>query len=197
MKLKIKEFSNYLVDFSVVNFQKSLGNKVIILDVGCGEGEFIVELASRHPGKEFLGVEIKYGRIIKCLRRTKLNGLSNLKFALCDATIFIEKILPSNSLNKVFINNPDPWPKEKHQKNKLIRASFLKALYSKMKRKGALYIKTDSREYFEKIKEDIKKTKFSIDRTKNNFDSTLSLTKFQELYKKEDRKILGVKLIKK
>ena len=197
MKLKIKEFSNYLVDFSVVNFQKSLGNKVIILDVGCGEGEFIVELASRHPGKEFLGVEIKYGRIIKCLRRTKLNGLSNLKFALCDATIFIEKILPSNSLNKVFINNPDPWPKEKHQKNKLIRASFLKALYSKMKRKGALYIKTDSREYFEKIKEDIKKTKFSIDRTKNNFDSSLTLTKFQELYKKENRKILGVKLIKK
>ena len=197
MKLKIKEFSNYLVDFSVVNFQKSLGNKVIILDVGCGEGEFIAELASRHPGKEFLGVEIKYGRIIKCLRRTKLNGLSNLKFALCDATIFIEKILPSNSLNKVFINNPDPWPKEKHQKNKLIRASFLKALYSKMKRKGALYIKTDSREYFEKIKEDIKKTKFSIDRTKNNFDSSLTLTKFQELYKKEDRKILGVKLIKK
>jgi tRNA (guanine-N7-)-methyltransferase len=197
MKLKIKEFSNYLVDFSVANFQKSLGNKVIILDVGCGEGEFIVELASRHPGKEFLGVEIKYGRIIKCLRRTKLNGLSNLKFALCDATIFIEKILPSNSLNKVFINNPDPWPKEKHQKNKLIRASFLKALYSKMKRKGALYIKTDSREYFEKIKEDIKKTKFSIDRTKNNFDSSLTLTKFQELYKKGDRKILGVKLIKK
>jgi len=197
MKLKIKEFSNYLVDFSVVNFQKSLGNKVIILDVGCGEGEFIVELASRHPGKEFLGVEIKYGRIIKCLRRTKLNGLSNLKFALCDATIFIEKILPSNSLNKVFINNPDPWPKEKHQKNKLIRASFLKALYSKMKRKGALYIKTDSKEYFEKIKEDIKKTKFSIDRTKNNFDSSLTLTKFQELYKKGDRKILGVKLIKK
>lgn len=197
MKLKIKEFSNYLVDFSVVNFQKSLGNKVIILDVGCGEGEFIVELASRHPGKEFLGVEIKYGRIIKCLRRTKLNGLSNLKFALCDAAIFIEKILPSNSLNKVFINNPDPWPKEKHQKNKLIRASFLKALYSKMKRKGALYIKTDSREYFEKIKEDIKKTKFSIDRTKNNFDSSLTLTKFQELYKKGDRKILGVKLIKK
>jgi len=197
MKLKIKEFSNYLVDFSVANFQKSLGNKVIILDVGCGEGEFIVELASRHPGKEFLGVEIKYGRIIKCLRRTKLNGLSNLKFALCDATIFIEKILPSNSLNKVFINNPDPWPKEKHQKNKLIRASFLKALYSKMKRKGALYIKTDSKEYFEKIKEDIKKTKFSIDRTKNNFDSSLTLTKFQELYKKGDRKILGVKLIKK
>ena len=197
MKLKIKELSKYLVDFSEVNFQKSLSNKVIVLDIGCGEGEFIAELASRHPDKEFLGVEIKYGRIIKCLRKTKLNDLSNLKFALCDATIFIEKILPSNSLNKVFINNPDPWPKEKHQKNKLIRASFLKALYSKMKRKGALYIKTDSREYFEKIKEDIKKTKFSIDRTKNNFDSSLTLTKFQELYKKGDRKILGVKLIKK
>ena len=155
-----------------------------------------MELASRHPGKEFLGVEIKYGRIIKCLRRTKLNGLSNLKFALCDATIFIEKILPSNSLNKVFINNPDPWPKEKHQKNKLIRASFLKALYSKMKRKGSMNL-YKNRQHVEKIKEDIKKTKFSIDRTKNNFDSSLTLTKFQELYKKGDRKILGVKLIKK
>jgi len=197
MKLKIKELSKYLVDFSEVNFQKSLSNKVIVLDIGCGEGEFIAELASRHPDKEFLGVEIKYGRIIKCLRKTKLNDLSNLKFALCDATIFIEKILPSNSLNKVFINNPDPWPKEKHEKNKLIRPSFLRSLYSKMKRKSALYIKTDSRDYFKKIKEDIKKTKFSIDTTKNNFDSSLTLTKFQELYKKGDRKILGVKLIKK
>ena len=197
MKLKIKELSKYLVDFSEVNFQKSLSNKIIVLDIGCGEGEFIAELASRHPDKEFLGVEIKYGRIIKCLRKTKLNDLSNLKFALCDATIFIEKILPSNSLNKVFINNPDPWPKEKHEKNKLIRPSFLRSLYSKMKRKSALYIKTDSRDYFKKIKEDIKKTKFSIDTTKNNFDSSLTLTKFQELYKKGDRKILGVKLIKK
>tara|TARA_B110000438_G_scaffold76751_1_gene76935 strand:- start:911 stop:1504 length:594 start_codon:yes stop_codon:yes gene_type:complete len=197
MKLKIKELSKYLVDFSEVNFQKSLSNKVIVLDIGCGEGEFIAELASRHPDKEFLGVEIKYGRIIKCLRKAKLNDLSNLKFALCDATIFIEKILPSNSLNKVFINNPDPWPKEKHEKNKLIRPSFLRSLYSKMKRKSALYIKTDSRDYFKKIKEDIKKTKFSIDTTKNNFDSSLTLTKFQELYKKGDRKILGVKLIKK
>jgi len=197
MKLKIKEFSKYLVDFSEINFQKSLSNKVIVLDIGCGEGEFIAELASRHPDKEFLGVEIKYGRIIKCLRKTKLNNLSNLKFALCDATIFIEKILPPNSLNKVFINNPDPWPKEKHEKNKLIRPSFLKSLYSKMKRKSALYIKTDSTDYFKKIKEDIKKTKFSIDTTKNNFDSSLTLTKFQELYKKGDRKILSVKLIKK
>ena len=66
-----------------------------------------------------------------------------------------------------------------------------------MKRKSALYIKTDSTDYFKKIKEDIKKTKFSIDTTKNNFDSSLTLTKFQELYKKGDRKILSVKLIKK
>ena len=51
MKLKIKEFSKYLVDFSEINFQKSLSNKVIVLDIGCGEGEFIAELASRHPDK--------------------------------------------------------------------------------------------------------------------------------------------------
>ena len=197
MKLKINKISKHLIDFTTVDFEKSLLKKNTILDIGCGEGEFIVKLASLYPKRQFIGVEIKYGRIIKCLKKAHVCKLDNLKFVLCDATLFTTKILHSKSINKVFINNPDPWPKEKHQKNRLVDLELLTGIYEKLKRRGSLVIKTDSSEYFKEIKRNILKTNFSIDKSQDRLDSSTSLTKFQKLYREANKKIYSIKVQKK
>lgn len=197
MKLKIDKFPEYLINFTTVDFDKYFLNKNTILDIGCGEGEFIVDLASLFPKRQFIGVEIKYGRIIKCLKKAHTNKLHNVKFALCDATLFTTKVLKSNSINKVFINNPDPWPKEKHQKNRLVNLELLTGIYQKLKRKGSLIVKTDSNEYFREIKRTILKTNLSPDKSIDLLDSSIPLTKFQKFYKKYDKKIYSIKVLKK
>jgi tRNA (guanine-N7-)-methyltransferase len=197
MKLKIKNFTEHLIDYSSISFLESLKGKNVILDIGCGEGEFITELASRYPKKKFIGLEIKYGRIMKCLKRAKLWNLYNLGFSICDATIFMNKIIPNESLNKVFVNNPDPWPKEKHHKNRLVNSNFLNIIYKKLKRRGNLYIKTDDKEYYRYIKSNVKNTSLIEDESLGFIDNLVPLTKFQELYIRNEKKIYSMKLLKK
>ena len=196
MKLKIEKFSKFLLDFTNVRFVEFINKKNVILDIGCGEGEFLIKLANLYPNKQFLGVEIKYGRIMKCLKKSDLDNIKNIKFAICDANLFVEKILSDETLNKVFINNPDPWPKDKHEKNRILKVPFLNSLHKKLKRRGSLYIKTDSKKYFNYIIKNIKKTKFELDTSENKFDNSLELTKFQKLYKKDKKKIYSIKFKK-
>lgn len=197
MKLKIKKYSNFLLDYTNINFLNFISKKNVVLDIGCGEGEFLAKLAQLYPKKQFLGIEIKYGRIMKCVKKCDSLRLRNLKFVICDANIFIDKILPNSSLNKVFINNPDPWPKDRHKKNRILRDSFLNIIYQRLKRKGNLYIKTDSKKYYNFLQDNIKKTRFELDNSSNKFDNSLEYTKFQEFYKKNNKKIYSVKFKKK
>ncbi|MEE2701681.1 MAG: tRNA (guanosine(46)-N7)-methyltransferase TrmB [Thermodesulfobacteriota bacterium] len=198
MNLRINKYKQYLVDISLASSLSSFSRgKNISLDIGCGNGEFIAELALRNPTKYFIGLEIKYGRIIKCLKKAEINKLDNLKFILCDASLLIKEIIPKRSLNKVFINNPDPWPKDRHEKNRLIDSTFLANVHKAMKRKGLLYIKTDDTIYMKTIRRELSKTKFVINKKKSPFDKELPSTKFQELFLSRKKKIYSLKLEKK
>ena len=197
MKLKIKELSKYLINYTSIKFSDSLKNYNVILDIGCGEGEFISRLAYQYPKKKFIGIEIKYGRILKSLKKARALNLSNLGFVISDATIFIDKALPDKSINKIFINNPDPWPKDKHHKNRLLNSDFIQLLHRKLKRKGNVYIKTDDINYFKYIKVNVNNSNFIKDDTKSYIDLFLPSTKFQEFYKKNNKPIYSMKLLKK
>ena len=197
MKLKIKELYKYLINYTSIKFSDSLKNYNVILDIGCGEGEFISRLAYQYPKKKFIGIEIKYGRILKCLKKARALNLSNLGFVISDATIFIDKALPDKSINKIFINNPDPWPKDKHHKNRLLNSDFIQLLHRKLKRKGNVYIKTDDINYFKYIKVNVNHSNFIKDDTKSYIDLFLPSTKFQEFYKKNNKPIYSMKLLKK
>ena len=198
MNLKIDKFPHLLIDPSTLECEEFIScKKYIVLDIGCGEGEFILDLATNNPRKTFIGLEIKYGRIVKCLKKTKSNGLSNIRFILGDASILVNEVLPKDSLNKVFINNPDPWPKDKHRNNRIINSLLLNSLFLSIKRKGCLYIKTDSKEYYKEIKNQLKETKFRFELDNSLFDKSLPSTKFQEFYKKNKKKIFSIKLTKR
>jgi len=179
MNLRINKYPKYLIDISLASSLKNFTkDKNTSLDIGCGDGELLTELALNNPSKYFIGLEIKYGRIVKSLKKAELNKLKNLKFIFCDANLLIKEIIPKNSLNKVFINNPDPWPKDKHEKNRLINSNFLMNLH-------------------EIIKKEITKTRFATSTKKSLFDKTLPNTKFQKLFLKENKKIYSLKLQKK
>tara|TARA_Y100001970_G_C14247977_1_gene869664 strand:- start:3738 stop:4334 length:597 start_codon:yes stop_codon:yes gene_type:complete len=197
MKLKINQFSRYLIDpslsSSLKNFTKG---RSIYLDIGCGDGEFVTELAEKYPKKYFVGIEIKYGRIIKCLKKAKLNKNHNLRYMLADASIMLNQIIPPNSINKIFINNPDPWPKEKHEKNRILNSMFFTVLHKALKRRGFLYIKTDDRGYKSFIEKQISKSQFKKNNNLTRFDKSLPLTKFQKLYLNNNKRIYSFKLEK-
>ena len=106
--------------------------------------------------------------------------LNNLKFILSDATLLIDQIIPPKSLNKIFINNPDPWPKEKHEKNRILNSEFLKSLYKSLKRKGLLYITTDSIKYRNSIEKEVSILNFKKNNKLSNFDTKLPATRFQK-----------------
>jgi tRNA (guanine-N7-)-methyltransferase len=198
MNLRINKYPKYLIDISLASSLKNFTkDKNTSLDVGCGDGELLTELALNNPSKYFIGLEIKYGRIVKSLKKAELNKLKNLKFIFCDANLLIKEIIPKNSLNKVFINNPDPWPKDKHEKNRLINSNFLMNLHEIIKRRGFLYIKTDDKKYMKIIKKEITKTRFATSTKKSLFDKTLPNTKFQKLFLKENKKIYSLQLQKK
>ena len=161
MNLRIKKYNKNLIDISIIDEVVKFNNlSDISLDIGSGEGEFITELAIKNPKDFFIGVEIKYGRILKSLKKVHNLGLRNIKF----------------------IHDPDPWPKDKHIDKRIIKTDFLNKLYKVLKRKGKVIIKTDSQDYLNFIKEEINNSKFKI--WKKNEELMLPLSKFQKNYNK-------------
>mgnify|MGYP001158527520 FL=1 len=183
MSLRIKKYNKNLIDISIIDEVVKFNNlSDISLDIGSGEGEFITELAIKNPEDFFIGVEIKYGRILKSLKKVHNLGLRNIKFIHGDINHMPGTILFSKNIRKIFINNPDPWPKDKHINKRIIKTDFLNKLYKVLKRKGKVIIKTDSQDYLNFIKEEINNSKFKI--WKKNEELMLPLSKFQKNYNK-------------
>jgi len=114
-----------------------------VLDIGCGMGETTLALAARHPENDYLGVEVHRPGVGRLLRGARERDLRNLRVICHDAVEVIRHQLPDNSLDEVFILFPDPWPKKKHHKRRLVSAAFLASLLPKMKDHARLYLATD------------------------------------------------------
>ena len=126
MNLRIKKYSRNLFDISIIDEVIKINDlENISLDIGSGEGEFISKLAKENPKDFFIGIEIKYGRILKSLKRVDNFGLKNIKFIYGDISNLLGTVLILKNLKKIFINNPDPWPKDKHIKKRIIKSDLL------------------------------------------------------------------------
>lgn len=119
------------------------------LEIGFGEGEFIAEIADRFPAWNYIGIEVKYYRFKKALRLAESKGSENLKLIHIEAHIALQELFCPAIFDKVYINFPDPWPKEKHVKHRLINHEFLKNLHFVMKENAELEFVSDSGDYIE------------------------------------------------
>jgi tRNA (guanine-N7-)-methyltransferase len=121
------------------------------VELGSGDGSFLVNYARLHPEHNFLGVERLLGRLRKVDRKGRKAGLTNLRGLRIESAYFLEYLLPPGSVKALHIYFPDPWPKRKHRKNRLINERFTQLARQVLVPGGVVYLRTDDRDYFEQM----------------------------------------------
>ena len=120
------------------------------VDLGCGDGSFLCELAHLHQDKNFLGIERLVGRVAKACR--KASPLDNVRVLNVESSYAVGYLLPEASIETFYLLFPDPWPKRRHQRRRIVRLDFLDSIRRALEDGGSLRIATDQLDYFEKIR---------------------------------------------
>jgi tRNA (guanine-N7-)-methyltransferase len=118
------------------------------VELGCGDASFLVEYARRHPDRNFIGVERLLGRLRKLDRKGRRAALTNLRGVQIESSYFLKYLLPPRSASGLHIYFPDPWPKKRHRKNRLINESFPPLAGTTLVPGGVVYLRTDDEDYF-------------------------------------------------
>jgi tRNA (guanine-N7-)-methyltransferase len=118
------------------------------VELGCGDASFLVEYARQNPEKNFIGVERLLGRISKLNRKGRRAGLTNLRGVRIESSYFLQYLLPPRSASVLHIYYPDPWPKKKHRKHRLINEMFPKLARAALTPGGVVFLRTDDTDYF-------------------------------------------------
>jgi tRNA (guanine-N7-)-methyltransferase len=118
-------------------------NSPRVLDIGTGMGETLIQLAERHPENDYLAVEVHRPGVGSLIRHATDKKLKNIRVINHDVMEVLEFQLPGNSIDLVYLFFPDPWPKKRHHKRRLLNTDFLRLLSSKMKHNARLFIATD------------------------------------------------------
>jgi tRNA (guanine-N7-)-methyltransferase len=119
------------------------------VDLGCGDGSFLCELAARCPNKNFLGIERLAGRVAKAGRKGA--GLDNVRVLHAETSYAVQCLLPEHSVETFYLSFPDPWPKRRHHRRRIFTAEFLNSVHAALEGDGFLRIATDHRDYFQLI----------------------------------------------
>ncbi|MBL9136545.1 MAG: tRNA (guanosine(46)-N7)-methyltransferase TrmB [Verrucomicrobiales bacterium] len=121
------------------------------VELGSGDGSFILEWARRHPERDFLAVERLLGRIRKVDRKGQRAGLTNLRALRIEASYCLEYLLPPGTVESLHIYFPDPWPKRRHHKNRLVNERFPELAWRCLTPGGQVHLRTDDAGYFEQM----------------------------------------------
>lgn len=118
-----------------------------ILEVGSGMGETTAAIAQALPECDFLAVEVHGPGVGSLLRRIEEHGLGNVRIVQHDAVEVVEHMIPRDSLDAIHVFFPDPWPKKRHHKRRLLQAPFVHELALRLKSGGRLHVATDWEDY--------------------------------------------------
>ncbi len=125
----------------------------LVVDLGFGRGEFLMDLAEVDRDACHLGVEYSRKRVLKLARRLARSDLVNVRLIEAPAEAVVEELLPEASVERFWINFPDPWPKARHHKRRLICADFVRELALRLRPGGEVHAATDHAEYAEVMHE--------------------------------------------
>jgi tRNA (guanine-N7-)-methyltransferase len=121
------------------------------LEIGFGSGASLLEIAAQHPDKNFIGIEMYLPGVASLLMGAEARGCKNVRVYYADAVEVIQKCIPNDSLAGVHIFFPDPWPKRKHHKRRIIQEAFIELVVSKLEVKGILHLATDWEHYAQEM----------------------------------------------
>lgn len=119
------------------------------VDLGCGDGSFLCELAQRYPEKDFLGIDRLVGRVAKACRKSA--ALENVRVLNVESSYAVGYLLPEGSVETFYLLFPDPWPKRRHQRRRIMTSGFLESIHRALADGGFFRIATDQLDYFEQI----------------------------------------------
>jgi len=202
----LNSYSNYYIDISttlppLISSQIFNNSFEIWMEIGFGEGEFLIELARSKDNINFVGLEIKKHRFMKALHKSSQLNLKNIKFLHIDATVAIEQLFLPSSISKIYINFPDPWPKLRHNKHRIFNELFLNQINKLLENSGILEIASDHKEYIKNIMCVISKlTNYRLQsqllRAGNSGNISRPLTKFEKKFIEDRRYINYLRFIK-
>jgi tRNA (guanine-N7-)-methyltransferase len=121
------------------------------VELGFGRGEFLAALAAAEPARAFLGVEYSAKRVLKLARRLARAPLPNVRLVEARAEDVVRELLPEASVETFWVNFPDPWPKKRHARRRLLQPAFVRELALRLEPGGALEVATDDVAYAEEI----------------------------------------------
>ena len=132
------------------NFDTIFGREAKrVLEIGFGMGATLAKLATENPQADFIGVEVHPPGIGRMLARAKTLELTNLKIFANDALDVLNRAIPDESLDRVLLLFPDPWPKSKHHKRRIVQPEFVELIAKKLKSEGFFHLATDWQPYAE------------------------------------------------
>lgn len=156
----------------------------VVLEIGFGNGDTLVDLAASNPAADFIGVEVHEPGVGHCLLRIRDLDISNLRLIVHDAVEVLRDHIAPHSIDRINLYFPDPWPKKRHHKRRIVQPAFLELCARALKRGGALHIATDWENYAEHIDTVLRdSTRFRIDEHREHAgDQPLQrpVTKFEQ-----------------
>lgn len=191
MRTKYKPWAKpYIEEHKEVTFSKEellSFDKPYYLEIGSGKGQFLVDMAKKFPEKFFVGVE----RNVTCAGFTakKLveQEITNAKLMFINAELLMGEI-KDNSIEAIFLNFSDPWPKKRHRKRRLTAESFLANYYRVLKSGGRLIIKTDNVDLFAFTLENLANSQFKLVYKTDNYmdyDEFDTMTEYEQSFRDE------------
>jgi tRNA (guanine-N7-)-methyltransferase len=129
-------------------------SRPLLLDVGCARGRFLLRMATAQPEWNYLGVEIREPLVIEANRLAVEAGLTNIHYVFCNAMLWLDRLIekiPSEILQTVTIQFPDPWFKKKHAKRRMVNLELVKTVVDKLAPDGEIFVQTDIEDLAEEM----------------------------------------------
>jgi tRNA (guanine-N7-)-methyltransferase len=133
-----------------------VGDTGFVWEVGAGHGHFLTAYAAAHKEVTCIGIDIVADRVARAQRKRNRARLERLHFLLAEADDFLACLPETARFSEVYVLFPDPWPKRRHHKNRVMKPSFLEAVAARVGKGGALYFRTDHEPYFREVAASLK-----------------------------------------
>jgi tRNA (guanine-N7-)-methyltransferase len=171
------------------------GGTPLEVDVGSGDGAFLIAMALRNPAHRFLGIERLLGRVRRTCRRATRQGAANLRLLRIESSYAVRYLLPPGSVQVFHVCFPDPWPKRKHWSRRLVQGEFLASIHAALAPGGELRVKTDNAPYFQHMRE-VFAQQTALREVEWNPEPDYPMTDFEARYVAEGLPIYRARLVK-
>ena len=132
----------------MLDFYKVFGNEnPVHIEIGSGRGEFLLRIAQQNPDINFIGIDLKEKRVKTIYRKLYNEKLKNVRIAKIYLNEESIKFIPPNSIEKIYLQHPDPWPKKRHFHRRIIQHNFIDIMHRMLMNNGIVDIATDHEEY--------------------------------------------------